>query len=156
MRSLKEMLHLLALVLIWPHALTAQHTPPSAREVEAFAERANKEAHVGKRVPIPTQILKDLVAKAPNDYGWCDREEQRKLDAHQILLSSRLLDGLAIQGDSFCYCSATGNCAFWIYQKRNGKYRMLLKTDMGPGFRIPEIMDSRIPGLSHVGSWVSH
>jgi hypothetical protein len=49
-------------VLLWPQALPAQHTPPTALEVEAFVDRAASEEYVGKEVRVPDQIFKEFVA----------------------------------------------------------------------------------------------
>jgi hypothetical protein len=128
----------------------AQHTPPSGQEVEAFAERARKEGHKGNRVPVPEHILKELAAKAPDDYLPCDRKERNKLEARQILLRSGSVGGLAIQGLGFCYCSPTGNCSFWIYQIRNAKYRLILETDMVQVFGF---LRSRTYGYPDLVTW---
>ena len=147
---LKVTLFLLVHVLIWPHALPAQHTPPSTREVEAFAERARSEAHIGRRRPVPTQILKDVIAMAPDQYDPCDQRERQKLDARPVILRSGVVGGLAIQGRGFCYCSATGNCAFWIYQRRRGMYRLILETDMVQTFGF---LKSRTHGYPDLVTW---
>jgi hypothetical protein len=125
-RTSTNVLLLATAVLLWPHTLPAQHTPPTREEVEAFAERAASEQYVGKEVRLPDRIFNELVAGIPADYPFCHPEDRNMLVAHQILLSSSLLGGLAIKGGGGCFCSVTGNCAFWIYQLKNGKYRLVL------------------------------
>ena len=141
---------LAATVLLWPHTLPAQHTPPTAEEVEAFAERASSEQYLGKEVRVPDRIFKQLAAEAPADYPLCHAEERNILVAHQILLTSNLIGGLAIKGSGGCFCSATGNCAFWIYQLKNGKYRAVLSTDSVQNFGF---LKSRTHGYPDVVSW---
>ena len=150
MLSFKRIFYFSAIVLMQPHVTTAQHTPPSAHEIETFAERARKEAHVGKPVSLPEQILQELVAQAPDDCLPYDGNVRNKLEAHQLILRPGLQGGVAIQGRSFCYCSATGNCAFWIYQLRNGKYRMILETDM---VQIFGFLKSRTHGYPDLVTW---
>jgi hypothetical protein len=127
MRASANALFLATTVLLWPRPLPAQRIPPTTREVEAFAERAHSEQYVGKEVRLPDRIFNQLVTGLPADYPPCHPKERNILEAHQIFLRSNLGDGLAIQGQGGCFCSPTGNCEFWMYQLKSGKYRAILK-----------------------------
>jgi len=118
---------LVGVVLLRPHTLSAQHTPPTLEQVEAFAERARSQREVGKEASIPKKILKELVAANPSDDPGCDAGDGKNWEAHQFLLEANAPGGLAIQGRGQCFCSPTGNCDFWIYQLRNGRYRVILE-----------------------------
>jgi hypothetical protein len=146
----ERILFLASIVLIWPRLLPAQHTPPSAEEVERFAERARAQRKIGKGVRVPNQILNELMAKAPEDYEACNLKDRNNLEAHQVLLRSNLVGGLAIQGRGFCFCSPTGNCAFWVYQLKKGKYRLVLETDMVQRFGF---LKSRKHGYPDLVTW---
>jgi hypothetical protein len=124
--------------------------PPTTGEVEAFAKRAASEQYVGKEVRLPDRIFKKLVAGAPVGYPFCHAEDRNVLEAHQILLSSNLLGGLAIQGRGGCFCSPTGNCEFWIYQLKNGKYRAVLRKGSVQTFGF---LKSRTHGYPDLVTW---
>jgi hypothetical protein len=141
---------LVATVLLWPHTLPAQHTPPTSEEVEAFAERAASEKYVGKEVPVPDRIFNKLVAGVPAVDPFCNPDDRNILVAHQILLSSHRLGGLAIKGGGGCFCSPTGNCQLWIYQLKNGKYRMVLRRGSVQTFGF---LKSRTHGYPDLVTW---
>jgi hypothetical protein len=149
-RTSPSALLLAAAVLLWPHTLPAQHTPPTAEEVEAFAERAASQQYVGKEVRVPDRIFKKLAAGAPSDYPFCHAEDRNILQAHQIFLRSKLLGVLAIKGSGGCFCSATGNCAFWIYQLKDGKYRAVLSRGAVQTFGF---LKSRTHGYPDLVTW---
>jgi hypothetical protein len=107
--------------------LPAQHTPPTIREVEVFAERAASEQYAGKEVRVPDRIFNELVARIPAGCPFFQPDDRTILEAHQILLTSNLPGGVAIKGSGGCFCSPTGNCAFWMYQLKSGKYRAVLR-----------------------------
>lgn len=127
MRVSARTLILVGAVLLRPHTLSAQHTPPTPEQVEAFAERARSQREMGQEARVPKKILEELVTRAASDDPNCDAGDEKNWEAHQILLEANVLGGLAIQGRGQCFCSPTGNCDFWIYQLRNGRYRAVLK-----------------------------
>jgi hypothetical protein len=137
-------------VLLWPRTLPAQHTPPNAREVEAFAERARSERQVGKKAGVPTWILNELMAGIRADIPYCDSKDRNDLEACEVPRRSNLPGVLAIQGQGGCFCSPTGNCAFWIYQLKNGKYHLLLETDMVQVFGF---LKSQTHGYPDLVTW---
>lgn len=137
-------------VLLWPRTLPAQHTPPTDSEVQAFAERARSERQVGKKVQVPEWIFSELMARISADIPFCSRGNPNNVDAYEVPRRSNLAGVLAIQGRGGCFCSPTGNCAFWIYQQKNGKHRSLLETDMVQMFGF---LKSRTRGYPDLVTW---
>lgn len=137
-------------VLLWPHTLPAQHTPPTAREVEAFAERAASEQYKGKAVRVPNRIFTELVIGVPASALYCHPDDRNMLQAYQIILTPNLPGGLAIKGGGGCFCSPTGNCAFWIYQLKDGKYRAVLSRGSVQSFGF---LKSRSHGYPDLVTW---
>ncbi len=117
---------LASVVLLLPHALFGQHSPPTSAQVAAFAERVRTERTMGKEVPVPDLIFNTLKADAPSDYPPCNPKDRNDLDAHEVSLGSGGARILAIQGRGLCFCSPTGNCQLWIYRVKDGAYRELL------------------------------
>ena len=115
-----------SVVLLVPHALLGQHTPPTSAEVAAFAERVRVERTMGKEVPVPDLIFNTLMADAPSNYPPCDPKDPNDLDAHEVSFGSGGAGILAIQGRGLCFCSPTGNCQLWIYRVKDGAYHELL------------------------------
>jgi len=137
-------------VLLWPQALPTQHTPPTALEVEAFVDRAASEEYVGKEVRVPDQIFKELVAGVPAGCPDFHPEDRNILVAHQIFFTPDLFVGLAIKGSDGCFCSPTGNCAFWVFQLKSGKYRAVLKRGSVQSFGF---LKSRTHGYPDLVTW---
>lgn len=143
---------LLALVvLVLPRTSAAQHNPPSGRVVAAFAERARSEKYEGNSIAVPAAIFQELISQAPPDYPFCRPVDQSLLQADQMPVGSdsqAIL--LAIQGASLCFCSATGNCEFWVFAEKKGKYDPLLKTD---GVQVFGFLKSRTHGYPDLVTW---
>jgi hypothetical protein len=72
-------------------------------------------------------------------------EELGKLDAYQKKAVGGEL--IAVWGKSSCYCSPTGNCAFWIFRFKDGKYSQLLETDMVREFGFVPSESLRLPDV---------
>jgi hypothetical protein len=150
MRMSANALLLATTVLLWPHTLPAQHTPPTAREVEAFAERAASEQYVGKEVRVPDRIFNELVAGVPAGCPFFHPDDRNILVAHQIFPTSNLLGGLAVKGSGGCFCSPTGNCEFWIYLLKSGRYRAVLRRGSVQTFGF---LKSRTHGYPDLVTW---
>ena len=148
--SFAKHLLLAATVLLCPHTLPAQHTPPTSREVEAFAERAASERYKGKEVLVPTRVFTELVKGVPTGDPDCHPVDRNMMQAYQIILTPNLLGGLAIKGGGGCFCSPTGNCAFWIYQLKDGKYRAVLSRGSVQSFGF---LKSRSHGYPDLVTW---
>jgi hypothetical protein len=150
MRMVAHALLFATAVLLSPHLLLAQHTPPTVLEVEAFAERAASEQYKGKEVRVPNRIFTELVKGIPAGYPYCHPDDRNMLQGYQIILTPNLPGGLAIKGGGGCFCSPTGNCALWIYQLRNGKYQLVLSRGSVQSFGF---LKSRSHGYPDLVTW---
>lgn len=148
--SFAKLLLLAATVFLCPHTLPAQHTPPTSEEVEAFAKRAASEQYKGKEVRVPDQIFTELAKGVPPDVPSCHPDDRNMLQAYHIILTPDLLGALAIKGGGACFCSPTGNCAFWIYQLKDGKYRSVLSRGSVQSFGF---LKSRSHGYPDLVTW---
>lgn len=141
---------IIAGILFCPYALPAQQIPPTAREVDAFVERAHSEKSVGTGARVPDRIFNDLAAGADPDMPYCNQGDRRDLEGHQIHIGSKVTDILAIQGWGGCFCSPTGNCDFWIYAHGGGKYWEILETGNVQEFGF---LKSRTHGFPDLVTW---
>jgi hypothetical protein len=144
------MLLLAVTVLLVPQASTPQHTPPTQDEVEGFAERVTRESFRGKQVQVPTDILRELSATAPDDYAPCDQREKNRLEAHEISAEAGAPPLLALQGRGLCYCSPTGNCSFWLYEHKHKTHQLILEIDMVQSFGF---LKSKTHGYPNLVTW---
>lgn len=141
---------IIATIPLCPCGLRAQQIPPTAREVNAFVERAHSERYVGTEIRVPDRIFNDLAAGADSDMPYCNPEDRKDLEGHQIFVGSKVTDILAIQGRTGCFCSPTGNCDFWIYAHKGGKYWVILETGSVQMFGF---MKSRTRGFPDLVAW---
>ena len=112
-------------------AVESTQTKPG-NEVPMWKEARRPDAK-GTRIKVPKQILEELVAD-PND--CMDPADSRKMDAYKIPNGDTFL--IAVWGRGTCFCSPTGNCDFWIYRERDGKFEQLLSTGMTNDFGFLE------------------
>ena len=150
MKCLGKFLCLASIVLPWPRVLSAQHIPPSTEEVTRFAQKARTEMRAGDPVRVPKRVLREISSEAPTDFPPCGAQERSNVEAHKVPFKSKSIRALAIRGKGFCYCGATGNCAFWIYRYRSGKYELILATDMVQTFGF---LRSRTHGYPDLVTW---
>ena len=143
---MRTLLFLPGVALVMPQMVLAQQSP-SARDIERFAARARREVIVGIRVRVPDQIFRELSSRAPNDFEPCDPRERSSLAVYRVPLAMKGEMGLAVQGRGFCYCSATGNCAFWVYRKTKGEYCLVLEADMVQVFGLLHSREQALPIL---------
>lgn len=77
-------------------------------------------------LPVWTQLLND------RDFKDWETDARDSLDCAMMLDVKKIdlnRDGRAeilLRGNNSNLCSPVGNCAFWIYEKKDGKYRKLL------------------------------
>jgi hypothetical protein len=88
-------------------------------------KEARRPAAKGTRIPVPPPIMDELAA---DDCADPTSGETTKMDAYRVRNGNSFL--VAVWGRGSCSCSPTGNCAFWVYQLRRGKYEKILDTDM--------------------------
>jgi hypothetical protein len=66
---------------------------------------------------------------------------------------------LLVQASDACHCGGTGNCAFWVLERRGKGFRVLLETEMVQQFSVEQsrsngyldIMTATRDGASHQG-----
>ena len=72
-------------------------------------------------------------SECPTDSPEELSRERIRLDAYRVSLRKGVI-GIVVWGRSSCYCSPTGNCAFWIFRQGSKGYEPLLETDMVQDF----------------------
>ena len=77
-------------------------------------------------LPIWKELMKDKDFKV-----WSERSDESfdckdMVDVKEINLNQDNQKEILLRGKNFNLCSAVGNCGFWIYEKKNKKYRKLL------------------------------
>lgn len=98
----------------------------------------------GTQIPVPESILKDLLVRSkdcPDASAW----EPTKVDAYPIKRGQLTL--IAVWGRSLCYCGATGNCEFWLYELRQGEYVELLERGLVLDFVFLGATPDSLPNL---------
>jgi len=93
---------------------------------------ARAPAAKGTHIPIPPELLEKVQAapgECPTDSPEELSRERSRLDAYRVSLRKRVV-GVVVWGRSSCYCSPTGNCAFWLFRQELKGYELLLETDM--------------------------
>jgi len=95
-------------------------------------------------VPVPQPILDELAAN-PDDCADPTPGQTTKMDAYRVQNGSETL--IAVRGRSSCFCSPTGNCEFWIYRSRRGKYEIILHAHMVNNFGFLKDKTDGYPNL---------
>ncbi len=105
-----------------------------------------------KILPVWKEIIKDKSFKdwwkfSEGSFDCADALEIKEIDLNK--------DGqkeFILRGKNFPLCSAVGNCAFWIYQKKGEKYRKLIySTDYADITELPnQIEKTRTKKFSDV------
>jgi len=101
----------------------------------------------GTLVAIPGEIKAKHKAKADDCLDSDHRGEAVKMEVYRVKAQPLLL---AVQGRGFCFCSPTGNCAFWLELGKRGHYRTVLETDMVQRFGF---IKSKTNGLPDLVAW---
>ncbi len=98
----------------------------------------------GTRISVPRSIAETIRAN-PDDCGNPSEQERVKVDGYK--LQERNLILISVWGRSSCFCSPTGNCAFWIFRSHNGKYEPILQTHMVREFGFLPSHSNDLPDL---------
>jgi len=124
-----------------PFSATAQNEPGANQSPwqESLAPAAK-----GTRIAVPKPILRELKADPENCLDPSP-SELGKMDGYLILGKKYRL--VAVWGRSSCFCSPTGNCAFWLFRPRDGKYEKILDTDMVNRFGFAHSTTTGLPDL---------
>ena len=110
-------------------------------------QEARRSAAKGTRITVPPPILRELTAD-PEDCPQPSPGETTKMDAYRVRSGHQSL--VAVWGRGSCFCSPTGNCAFWVYRHRLGKYEKILDTDMVREFGF---LESGARGYRDLVTW---
>jgi hypothetical protein len=113
--------------LLFP--MTSASQSPQSTGVPMWKE-ARRPAARGTQITTPDGIKELLRARHDDCPDSATEAEQTQFDVYKVHLGQRLGAGFAVWGRGPCFCSPTGNCEFWLARKENGKYRILLTTDM--------------------------
>ena len=89
-------------------------------------------AHLPKseKDAIVALVFKDI---APKECIFPRRTLQQEIDAISIAraaLHTKAPEQLLVQASDACHCGVTGNCAFWVLERREKGFHVLLKTEM--------------------------
>jgi hypothetical protein len=101
----------------------------------------------GTRIVVPSSVLAKVRANS-DDCLDPSPAETVKVDAYQKRMGNLVL--VAIWGRSSCFCSPTGNCAFWLFRSQRGKDNLLLETEMVREFGF---LPSTTKGLPDLVLW---
>jgi hypothetical protein len=99
-------------------------------ENEPMWKEARKPAAKGTQVATPEGVKKLLKAGPDECPDFAKPSERTAFQVFKLSLGPKLGMGMAVWGSRSCFCSPTGNCAFWIVRKVKGRYQVLLRTDM--------------------------
>jgi hypothetical protein len=98
----------------------------------------------GTRMTVPKSIL-NIVRADPDDCLDPSGDETTEVDGYRVRkLGTELV---AIWGKGSCFCSPTGNCAFWIFRSRQGNHGLLFHTYMVREFGFRHSASDGLPDL---------
>src|SRR5438309_9276861 len=115
-RKIRMLAALVAAVIVTgPHLARSQNQPSSA--VRPW-QKSRTSGVKGTHIQTPTSILKELKMN-PDECPDLSPGAPTKMDAYRVQRNARTI--APVHGGGFCFCGATGNCAFWIYRFHQGK-----------------------------------
>jgi hypothetical protein len=94
-----------------------------------LSKRARRAEAKGERIDIPLAILTKIRANT-SDCQIGGTDETDLFDTYRVSMRDKDDSIVVIWGRGSCYCSPTGNCAFWIFHPSPNGYRPFLQTDM--------------------------
>ncbi len=127
--KLKSLSRTVPMAMLLLPGLSSLERTPSPRA--PMWQEARGPAAMGTRMPVPQPILDELAAD-PDDCADPTPGQTTKMDAYRVRNGNETL--IAIRGRSTCFCCATGNCEFWVYRSRSGKYEIVLHDEMVNSF----------------------
>lgn len=82
-----------------------------------------------KRIkPVWNLLLKEMYSDVPEDYQF---DVPDCSDMFEVMFYDLNQDGkneILLRGKITDFCGGVGNCRFWVFEKKDGKYRTLLST----------------------------
>jgi hypothetical protein len=118
------------------------------RSSDSGAESPWQESRAPAAKGTPASLPKRVFADLTGDPTTCSdlpRSERWKFNAYVVRKNKSKL--LAVWGRTFCFCGATGNCAFWVYRYNKGRYDQALATDMVQDFGFLKSATNGLPDL---------
>jgi hypothetical protein len=88
-----------------------------------FAVSQERELDWKTSKPLPAELVAIIRASLGSSNGTDDATIQKEVRTGEVRLNRRGGHGLVAQG----FCSPTGNCAFWVFEGKNGSYSTLLE-----------------------------
>jgi len=121
--------------LLWPWftALLVMIPFTAASESKSAPQARPQNEHTPKAIVLPQGILKIL--KADPDSGSDCAGSPSDYSAWVMNLDGSVPE-IVVQGRGTCLCSATGNCAFWIFKKTTSGFKTVLATDLVQDFNF--------------------
>jgi hypothetical protein len=98
-------------------------------DILQLSERAHSAKAKGTHIDIPWAILAKIRVN-PSDCQIGAPDETNLFDTYQVSPRSKGDGVIVVWGRGSCYCSVTGNCAFWIFRQGSNGYEPLLETNM--------------------------
>ena len=135
---------MIATLLLVPLAIAASLAPtpqqPFPHEIGSPGVQVQYlgETHLPKSVKdaIVAVVFKDV---SPNECISPERSLEEEIDAIRIAraaLRTKIPEQLLVQASDACHCGVTGNCVFWVLERRGKGFRVLLEREMVRGFGV--------------------
>ena len=136
-----------------PNANISEPTASRDATKQEPAERQNLHKYTcrDKRIlPAWSELLKDKDFQEQAGFGEEEDDCAEMLEAAVIDLNRDGQKEIILRGKNIDLCSAVGNCDFWVFEKKNRKYRMILNWGDHLGMtRLPkQIRKTRTKGYS--------
>jgi hypothetical protein len=100
-------------------ATPAKNQPPWKESLAPAAK--------GTHITLPKNLIQ-AIRPNPDECNSLPSSDVVKVDAFLVPRRGQKL--IAVGGCGSCFCSATGNCAFWVFCSQKGRYEKILDTDM--------------------------
>ena len=104
----------------------------------------------GTHIKSPKAILEAIRAN-PDDCSTPDTLAPISVEAYLYTRNGPKL--IAVGGRGSCFCSATGNCAFWLFRYQKGKYEKILDADMVQEFGFVQSTTNGLPDIVFWSHW---
>jgi hypothetical protein len=144
----KLLLGLVGIVLMACPALLASQS--RGMQKEPMWKEARRPEAKGTQVATPEGVKKLLKARPDECPDIAVQSDRTAFRVYEVSLGSKFGKALAVWGRSWCFCSPTGNCAFWVVRKVKSGFRILLRTDMVNDFGF---LESTANGARDLITW---
>jgi hypothetical protein len=135
---------MIAILLLVPLAIAASLAPslqqPFPHELgdPGVQIKYLGKAHLPKseKDAIVAVVFKDV---APEECIFPGRSLEQEIDTIRIAraaLHTKAPEQFLVQASDACHCGGTGNCGFWVLERRGEEFHVLLKTEMVQRFGL--------------------